>query len=234
MKRRKTIIYGNGLYARMLYQYIAKEGILEIVAFTADSQFMKEHNFLGIPLVPFETVDRVYPPPEFTMLVVIGFSRMRNREIMFERAKRRGYTLENHISSKAMIFGDLKIGENNIINDGVYIGPFGQIGDNNYIAANTHIGHDFKLHSHSYIAPGCNIAGECEIGSLSFIGIGSTVVDSIKVERETLIGAGSLVLKNTEPYSKFIGSPAKKMGEHAARGIVFEEKDRGKNSTLDF
>src|SRR3974377_1441639 len=141
MMRRKLIIYGNGLYARIILQYIAREGILELVAFTADSQFIKEDTFCGLPVVPFETVDRVYPPAEFAMLVVIGFSRMRNREIMFQKAKRKGYGLENHISSKAMHYGDLKMGENNIIGDGVCLGPFVRIGDNNYISSNTYIGH---------------------------------------------------------------------------------------------
>ena len=74
------------------------------------------------------------------------------------------------------------------------------------------------IHSHCYIAPGCNIGGECEIKDLSFVGIGSTLVDSLILERETLIGAGSLVLKSTEPWSRYVGSPARKVGEHAETG----------------
>lgn len=219
--KKRTIIYGNGPYAQQLHQYLSEEGALEIVAFTADRQFIQEEAFRGLPLVAFEDVDKIYPPDEFRMLVVIAFSRMRNREIMFNKAKAKGYGLENCIGSRAIVSGALEIGENNIIGDGVYLGPFGRLGDNNMIRPNTYIGHDFRIHSHSYISPGCNIGGECEIKSLSFIGIGSTVIDSIMVERETLIGAGSLVLKSTEPYSKYVGTPAKKVGEHADTGIVF-------------
>ncbi|MGZ6240242.1 MAG: hypothetical protein ACXWMF_10425, partial [Syntrophales bacterium] len=187
--KKKTIIYGNGEYAHQVHQKLAEEEILDIVAFTADRQFMREDTFRGLPLVAFEDVDKMYPPDEFGMLVVIAFSMMRNREIMFAKAKKRGYRLENFIASRAIIHNDLDIGENNIIHGGVYLGPFGRLGDNNVIRPNTYIGHGFKIHSHNYIAPGCNIGGECEIKGLSFIGIGSTVVDSTTIERETFIGA---------------------------------------------
>ncbi len=218
---KKTVIYGNGAYARIVHQNIVEEGGLEIAAFTADKDFMEDNTFRGLPLVPFEEVVKIFPPEEFSMLVVVAFSRMRNREIMFDKAKAKGYDLEYFIGRGAIVAGDLIMGENNIINEGVIIGPFGRLGDNNMIRPNAYLGHNCKVHSHSYVAPGCAIGGECEIGSLSFIGIGSTLIDSIIVERETLIGAGSVVLKNTEPYSKYVGNPAKKIGEHPETGIVF-------------
>jgi sugar O-acyltransferase (sialic acid O-acetyltransferase NeuD family) len=219
--KKKTIIYGNGQYARLIYQNIIDQGGPEIVAFTADREFIRERTFQGLPLVEFEDVEKIYPPDEFTMLTVIAFWRMRNREVMFNKAKAKGYSLENFIGSGAIVPSDVVIGENNIINECVVLGPFGQLGDNNMIRPNTYIGHNFRIHSHCYVAPGCTIGGGCEIKSLSFVGIGTTVRDKITVERETLIGAGSLVLANTEPWSRYVGSPAQKMGEHAKTGIVF-------------
>lgn len=219
---KKTIIYGNGEYARHIHQNILDQGGLDIVAFTADRQFIRERSLRGLPVVDFEDVERSYPPDEFSMLVVIAFWKMRNREVMFTKAKAKGYSLENFIGSGAIVSGEVVMGKNNIINEGVVLGPFGQLGDNNMIRANTYVGHNAKIHSHCYIAPGCTIGGGCEIKSLSFIGIGATVIDGITVEKETLIGAGSLVLKNTEPWSRYFGSPAKKVGEHAETGIAFE------------
>lgn len=221
---KKTIIYGNGEYARHIHQNIVDAGGLDIVAFTADRQFIRERTLRGLPVVDFEDVERTYPPDGFSMLVVIAFWKMRNREIMFAKAKAKGYRLENFIGSGAIVSGEVVMGENNIINEGALIGPFGQLGDNNMIRANTYVGHNVKIHSHCYIAPGCTIGGGCEIKSLSFIGIGATVIDGITVEKETLIGAGSLVLQNTEPWSRYFGSPAKKMGEHPETGITFEHR----------
>ena len=69
------------------------------------------------------------------------------------------------------------------------------------------------------ISPGCNIGGGNRIGNLCFIGIGSTVVHNLVLEDETLLGAGSLLLQDTEKYSKYVGNPAKKTGEHREEGI---------------
>jgi len=218
---KKTVLYGNGEYARIIHQSIIEDGTLDVVAFAADSQFIRESSFRGLSLVAFENVESAYPPDEFTMLVVIGFWRMRNREVMFNKAKAKGYALQNYISPRAIVSSDAVMGENNIISEGVILGPFGQLGDNNMIRPNTFVAHDFKIHSHCYVAAGCNIGGRCEIGDLSFLGLGSIVIDSIIVGRETLVGAGSLVLQNTEPWSKYVGSPAKKIGEHAENGIAF-------------
>ena len=74
---------------------------------------------------------------------------------MFNKAKAKGYSLENFIGSGAIVPSDVGIGENNIINECVVLGPFGKLGDNNMIRPNTYIGHNFRIHSHCYIAPGC-------------------------------------------------------------------------------
>lgn len=219
--RKKTILYGNGLYGAIIYQNILDEGALEIAGCTADREFVREETFQGLPLVPFEDVEKIYPPGDFTMLVVIAFANMRARESMFVKAKGKGYRLENYISSRAVLSRELTMGENNIVNEGAVLGPFGRLGDNNMIRPNTYIGHGCKIHSHCYIAPGSHIGGECEIKDLSFVGIGATLIDGITLERETLVGAGSLVLRRSEPYSKYVGSPAKKVGEHREAGIVF-------------
>ena len=207
---KKIVIYGNGHYANMLYHDIVQEKAFEIVTFTADSQYIKAPQFLNLPLIAFSEVEKQYPPDSFDMLVIIAFSKMRDREHMFKKAKSKGYRLVNYIAASAEISDTCTFGENNIVGPGSYIGPFAKVRDNNLIRPHTYIGHDTKIHSHNYIAPGCKIGGECEIKDSSFIGIGTIIRDMVTIERETLIGAGSLVLKNTEPFSKYIGSPAKK------------------------
>ena len=59
--KKKTVMYGNGLYARLIHQKIIEAGSLEIVAFTADWQFMTGDAFRGLPLVPFHEVDKILP-----------------------------------------------------------------------------------------------------------------------------------------------------------------------------
>ena len=220
--KRRIVIYGNGQYARMLHQIQEEEeeGGLEIAAFTADRKYIKEDSFLGLPLVAFEAVERIYPPEEHDMLVCIRTSVIRVRKRTFDKAVAKGYRLPNYVSPKAHTHSDLKIGRNNLVFGGAHLGPFGQIGDNNIIRPTAYLGHDYKLGSHNYIAPACSISGYCSIKDLCFIGIGSTLMPHVTLADETLIGAGSLALKSTEPYSKYYGSPAEKKGEHRDTGIV--------------
>jgi sugar O-acyltransferase (sialic acid O-acetyltransferase NeuD family) len=217
---RKVLIYGNGLYAQMFYRTNQDRQVVDIVAFTADREFVGDDSLFGMPVRPFEEIKTFYPPEEFDMMIVIGYSTMRYREILFNKAKKKGYQLRNYIDPHAVIPSDLVLGENNFISEGVCIGPFVQIGDNNTIRPKTYIGHHVHLGHHNYIAPGCLIGGECRVDSLSFIGIGSTLIDSTHLGNETLVGAGSLILKNTDPHSQYIGRPAKKVGEHAVNGII--------------
>jgi UDP-N-acetylbacillosamine N-acetyltransferase len=217
---RKTVIYGNGLYARLFYKTNADRKVMEIAGFTADRDFIKSETLLGLPVHPFEEVTAIYPPQDFDMMVVIGYSAMREREALFQKAKSKGYNLKNYIDPHAFVHSDLVLGENNIISEGVSIGPFVQIGDNNSIRPNAYIGHDVQMGHHNYVSPGVLIGGECRIESLSFIGIGSTLIDSTRLGPETLVGAGSLVLKQTEPHSRYVGRPARKVGEHADTGII--------------
>ena len=42
-----------------------------------------------MPVVSFEDVDRIYFPVEYDMLVVCGYFVMRNRQKMYEKAKKK-------------------------------------------------------------------------------------------------------------------------------------------------
>ena len=70
-------------------------------------------------MVDFEEVENL-SPGEFSMLVVIAYWRMRNREVMFNKAKAKGY-VENFIGSGVSLPSDVVMGENNIISEGVIL-----------------------------------------------------------------------------------------------------------------
>ncbi len=216
---KSVIIYGNGELARLAFQMNQNEQIGTIAAYTADHAYLNSDQFLGSPLIPFETVLDAFPPDQYDMLVAIGYKQMRERALLFERAKLKGYTLINWISRRAIINMPFELGTNNIINGGVYIGPGAVLGDGNVLRPNIYLGHRTQMGCHNYIAPGVNIGGGCEIGNLCYIGIGATVIDQRKLADETLIGAGALMLHHSESCSKYLGVPARKFGSHEETGI---------------
>ncbi|MBN1333292.1 MAG: hypothetical protein JW971_05980 [Synergistales bacterium] len=217
---KNIILYGVGVMAHYVTKVIAKHGLFNIVAYCADGEFIDKVQFLGKPLVPFEDIQDSFPPEAFSMLLLIGYKRMRDREKMFLKAREKGYALPNCIAGNVNSFDDLVLGENNIIFSGTYIGVGTVLGNNNIIRPNVYIGHDVSMGDHCYISPGCNIGGGCTIGDMSFIGIGSTITDGRRISRENLVGAGSLILQDTEPFSRYFGSPAVKKGTHPEEGII--------------
>lgn len=139
---------------------------------------------------------------------------MRARELMFHKAKNKGYNFVSYISSKAIFSPNIKLGENNAILHGVIIEPNVEIGNNNIIWSSTTVCHDSKIGNHNFIAAGTIIGGFTRIEDLCFIGFNSTIIQNIHILNESLIGAKSLQLSNTIKCSKWIGSPSKIVGYH--------------------
>lgn len=214
------VVYGIGDLARTTYEMLRVEGLCDVVAFAVDRNFLKADRFMDLPLVAFEDVESHYPPRDHEMLVLIGYKKMRNRKRMFDRAKAKGYRLPNVIARNSSVPKEITIGENNIVGDYVYIGPFSRMGDNNIVRPHTHIGHDAHIGNHVFISPCCQIAGFSDVGDLSCLGIGATVVEHVTLGEESFVGAGALVLRDTEPFSQYRGNPAEKVGEHKETGII--------------
>ncbi len=217
---RPIVIYGIGSLARTTLQAAEQVGLGSVAACTADRRYIAEEQFMGHPLVAFEEVEEAYPPSACDMLILVGYKRMRDRRAIFDRAKAKGYTLANLIAPNCTICDGVEMGENNIIGNYVYLGPFSRLGDHNTIRPHTHIAHDAKIGSHIFIAPGCQIASHCGIGDLSYISIGAVVIEHVTIGEESLVGAGALVLASTETGSQNLGSPARKTGEHKETGII--------------
>lgn len=210
------IIFGIGPLSRTIFYSSQRSNSCRIACFTADRQYIKEATFCGLPVIAFEEIDQEYPPSDYDMLVVnVGaVSGTISRKDMFLRAGDRGYNFANYIDAKADVMPDLIMGRNNIIMSNTHVGPCGRMGDDNFIRENTYLGHDFIIGDHNFLGPGCSFGGSCRIGDLNFIGMGSTVINDIHIGSGNLIGAGTLVIRNLEDCGRYVGHPAKRVGDY--------------------
>ena len=215
----KIIIYGNGKFAQLVLETLKLLDGFEPVAVTADEEYIKSKDLMGLEVIELSKIKDRYPPSEFSMLTAIGYGSLRARAEAYNKGKNLGYSMPNLIAPTARTYDSLEMGENNLIFDNSYIGAYGRMGDNNIVRPNTYLGHDFDIGNHVYISPGANIAGHCKVDDLSFLGLGSLVVGGIHIANETLLGAGALLTKNTEPYGQYLGSPAKLVRHHQENGI---------------
>ncbi len=216
----KVIIYGLGDFAKLLYFYLKNDSSFEVIAFTADEQFVNnKKTFCDKPLLAFESIENFYPPQDYNMLVCIGYKKMRNRKSLFDKAINKGYNLINYVHSSVKCM-NLELGCNNIIFPNVTIEPDVVIGNNNIIWSDTLLGHNSTIGNHIYIAAKVLISGQSKIEDLCFFGNSTSMIDGLKISSESFLVAGSVHFKSTEPYTMYMGNPAKKVRKHEKNGII--------------
>jgi sugar O-acyltransferase (sialic acid O-acetyltransferase NeuD family) len=201
----KVVIFGAGKIADEAYFYLTNDSEHEIVAFTIDGQYLSSENKLGLPVVPFEEVERRFPPADYQMFVAVGYQDLnRFRAQKYQEAKAKGYRLISYVSSQASNVGKVEIGDNCFVLEFAVIQPMAQIGSNVFLWSANHIGHHASVADHCYIAGNVVISGSTKVEPYCFIGVNATLGHEITIGRESFIGAGSLITKNVEPKSVYI------------------------------
>jgi sugar O-acyltransferase (sialic acid O-acetyltransferase NeuD family) len=196
---RNLVIFGTRQIAEVCSFYFEHDSAYRVVAFTADRAFLDSDRFNGKPVLPFEEIVKHFPPDTHDMFVAVSYNKMnRLRAEKFETAKAFGYPLARYISSKAIVWPGLSVGENTFIMEANVIQPFVTIGTDTIIWSGNHIGHHARIGDHCFLASHIVISGNVEIGDHCFVGVNATLRDGIKIAPRCLIGAGALVTRDTK------------------------------------
>lgn len=196
---KKIIIFGNSPAAIQSHYDFTTDSDYEVVAFTVDQHDIREIEILGLPVVPFEQVENLYPPGDFSMFIAIYFNRVNQvRTKRFGQAKAKGYTLASYVSTKAIVWPDLVIGENCMICDGANVRPFTKLGENTFVMSSAVIGHDAVVGANCYLAIHAVVLAGAKVEDCCVIGANSTILNGITVARECVISAGAVINKNTQ------------------------------------
>jgi sugar O-acyltransferase (sialic acid O-acetyltransferase NeuD family) len=207
----RVVIFGLKDLASLAHFYLREDSEHEVVAFTVDREFIRAEEFEGLPVVPFEEVEKTYPPSEYKLFIPMTQKKMgRLREEKYNEAKRKGYSLVSYVSSKATTFSNLEVGENCFILEDNTIQPFVVIGNNVVLWSGNHIGHHSEIGDHVFLTSHVVISGHVRIEPYSFFGVNATIRDGLVIAEGTLVGMGATVVKNTEPYGVYSSEGAKK------------------------
>lgn len=213
---RDVVIFGSGNVAKLVHYFFTNDSDYRVVAFTINQSFIKEKNYLGLPVVGFETITETYPPSEYDMFIAIG-GQERNelREAIFGQAKEKGYQLASYISSKATFWPDLKHGENVFIIQSSSIEPFVEIG-NNVALIGTKIGQNVKIEDNCFIST-ATIGSDVKILRNAFIGINAMINPYLTIGQKSVIGSGSIITKDVEDYAIYVSPSARKSSADSRR-----------------
>ncbi len=223
-KPEKIVIFGTGDIGRLAHYYFTYDSAHTVVAFSADRDQVRERQFQGLPVVPFEDVTRDYPPDTFAMFVALGYRDVnRVRAAKYREAKEKGYQLVSYMATHSVTWPDLSVGDNCFIFENQTIQPFARIGSNVTLWSGNHVGHDAVIGDHCFITSHVVISGHCQIGEYAFLGVNATIRDGVTVAPECVIGAGALIVKDTIAKGVYTGPAASLYAPDSAQLKYFTE-----------
>jgi len=213
---KKILLFGNGRFAELAWYVLSNDSPYEIAAFVVDGAYRSEDKLCGLPVLDFETITESHSPEDFGMIVPLGYQKLNAlREDRYRAAKSMGYEFVSYVSSKAIVWDNVSIGENCMVYEGSVLQPFSKVGDNTIIRSSVHVSHHVEVGDHCFISAGTCIGGSSRIGQRSFLGLSSTVRDNLEIAPKTFVAAGSVVVGDTEENGLYVGVPGKKSSKPA-------------------
>lgn len=205
-----VVIFGDRETAEVAKFYFEKDTEIKPVAFCVDSDYVCETMKAGLPVLSSDEIVGYIPPGEDCKFFVPVYDNFLRRQ-KIDWAKAQGYELASYLSSKATILS-FDIGENSFVLENNVIQPFVSIGDGCILWSGNHIGHHSRLGDCVFVASQVVISGRCEVESYSWLGVNSSLRDGIRLAEGTFVGMNSCIIKDTKPYVKYFGVPAKEIG----------------------
>ncbi len=208
--KEKLVIVGAGEFGQIAYEYFTYDSTYEVVAFSVEKAFINQQELFGLPVIPFEEMERLYDPLKYKVFVAVTYTQLnRVRTRLYREAKQKGFSAVSYVSSKAFIWRNVEIGENCFIFENNVIQYHAQIGNNVIIWSGNHIGHRTRISDNCYIASHAVVSGYCEIGENCFLGVNTSVNEEVKIARDCITGSGAVIIKDTEEGKVYVGNPAK-------------------------
>lgn len=212
MTAHSLVLFGTGAFADLAHYYFTHDSPYTVVGFTVDGAFLREDRFRGLPVVPFEEVERVFPPDAHALFVALGIHRVnRARAERVARAEAKGYRLASFVSSKAEVHADLVVRPNTMIMEHAHLHPFVEVGRDTIVWSASRIAFRGRIGDHCWLV-GPILGESVTLGDYTFVGLNATIAPSLAIGRGNVIGAGALILGDTTDGQVFRG-PA----SHASR-----------------
>ena len=123
----KLVIVGDGEFAEIAYEYFTHDSPYTVAAFAVERPYLTKSELFGLPVVPFETLDKEFSPDRHEVFVAVVYTQMnRLRARLSESARDRGCRLASYHSSRASIWPNVKFGEHCFVFENNVVQPFVQ------------------------------------------------------------------------------------------------------------
>jgi sugar O-acyltransferase (sialic acid O-acetyltransferase NeuD family) len=209
----QVVLFGTSVGAMIVHFTLSHDPSYRVAAFTVDQAYLKEEKFCGLPVIPFEDVQSIYPPDNYKMLIAIQANRMNKlRAEKYYQAKEKGYTLISYIHPQAIIAPDLVIGDNCYISEGAICRPFLTIGNDVTVMPGAIIGHHAVIKDHCFIGNRAVVMSVVTMEPYCFVGPKATIMEVLILGAECLIGGGTVIQENVKEKEVYKANPPVRLG----------------------
>jgi sugar O-acyltransferase (sialic acid O-acetyltransferase NeuD family) len=204
------VLFGTGKIAEVLLYCLRAQSEYEVVACTVNRSFLNGDTWQGLPAIPFEEIEQLYPPDRHSMFVALGYQELNAlRARTCDEAKAKGYTLISYVHPQSGLPEDCEYGENCFIMNNVLIHPCVRLGNDVFVWSGAMIGHHSTIGDHCWLTSCANISGVVTVGKSCFFAVNATVAHNVIIGDECFIGANALVTKCTGDRQVFLAESTK-------------------------
>jgi sugar O-acyltransferase (sialic acid O-acetyltransferase NeuD family) len=194
------VIVGDSLFAEIAHEYFEHDSPYDVVAFSVESEFRMRDRLRGLPVLPFEQIERELNPSRHSVFVAITYGQLNRVRIrLLNEAANKGYRPASYVSSRAFVWPNVRIGEHCFIFEDNTLQPFVTIGRNCILWSGNHVGHHSALGDNVFVASHAVISGSVRIGDNCFVGVNATIVNDVTVGSDAWIGPAVTITRDVEP-----------------------------------
>ena len=204
----QLFIFGNNDLASLAKWYFLKDSSYRPAAFVVDKDYIREDQMEGLPVIPYEEIDKHCPPSKYRAFCPVADNRLRAKK--YAELKARKYKIATYVSTRATVLSP--VGENCFVLEDNTIQPYVTIGKSVILWSGNHIGHHSIIKDNVFFASHVVLSGHCVVEPFAWFGVNSTIRDNLHIAEGTFVGMGSVVTRNTEPWNQYVGAPAASIG----------------------
>jgi UDP-3-O-[3-hydroxymyristoyl] glucosamine N-acyltransferase len=218
----KLVICGTGPMAALACFYFTHDSPHRVVGFAADRAAPAEGRFEGLPVVPFDEVERHFAPALHGAFIADADGTPNApRAARLEAVHAKGYAVASYLSSKAAHWPGLVLEDNCFVLEHVTIQPFARLGRDVVLMNGCQVGHHAVIGDHAQLGAEALIGAGVEVGACSVIGPRAMLLERIRLGRGSVIGPGCLRRTDTldlQVVKDGAVLPTSYLGEHWPRG----------------
>lgn len=196
----KIVIVGGGGHAKVVIDAIKLKAEYDIYGIV-DPNVKAGESVLGVKVIGgdemLETLFKSGIKHAFVAVGSVGDERSVGTRISITaNLMKIGFSLPVIVHPRAVVAGDVPLGEGTFVAGGAVINPGSKIGKNAIINTNSSVDHDCVIGDFAHIAPGATLSGGVKIGNGAHVGTGANITQGVSIDQETLVKAGTLVSRD--------------------------------------